>query len=186
MVKILIGLVTAAVVAVAGFFGFQIYPEHRIASEIDAAFDQLRAAGGMASHGKVSFDLWSHTVAVADIATESAAQPAVRMKIASLTVSGASQPEPARFSADNIEAANVEIGANTAGTTGSFQVGYKAPRVVIKNYSGPASLPQPPASASAIKIYRFMLQRFAAASPSSIEIPSIAGPVNMGPAMAAA
>jgi hypothetical protein len=185
MVKIVIGLVTAIVVAAAGFFGFQFYTQHRIASEIDAAFDQLRAAGGMASHGKVSFDLWSRTVAVADIATESAAQPGVRMKIAGLTVSGASQPEPGRLSADNIEAANVEIGANTAGTTGSLQVGYKAPQVVIKNYSGPASLPQPPASASAIDIYRFMLQRFAAASASSIEIPSIAGTINMGPAMAA-
>ena len=184
MAKILIGLVTAAVVAVGGFFGFQFYTQHQIASQIDAAFEQIRAAGGKASHGKVSFDLWSHTVGIADIATESAVQPAVTLKIAGLTVSGASQPDQGRFSADNIEAADVEIGAGTAGSAG-FQIGYKAPRVVIKNYSGPASLPQPPAGASAIEIYRFILQRFAATSASSIETPSIAGTINMAPAMAA-
>jgi hypothetical protein len=184
MVKILIGLLTAAVVAVAGFFGFQFYTQRRIASEIDAAFEQIRAAGGTANHGKVSFDLLSRTVAVADIATESAVQPAIRLKIAGLTVSSASQPDPARFSADNIEAADVEIGAGTTGAAG-WQIDYKAPRVVIKNYSGPASLPQPPAGASAIEIYRFILERFAAASATSIETPSIAGIINMAPAMAA-
>jgi hypothetical protein len=184
MVKILIGLLAVAVVAVAGLFGFQFYTQHRIANEIDAAFEQIRAAGGKASHGQVSFDLWSRTVGVADIATESAAQPAVRLKIASLTVSGASQPDPARFSADTIEAADIEIGASTAGAA-ALQISYNAPRVVIKNYSGPASLPQPPASASAIETYRFILERFAAASASSIETPSIVGTINMAPAMAA-
>jgi hypothetical protein len=184
MVKILIGLLTAAVVAVAGFFGFQLYTQHRIASQIDAAFEQIRAAGGKANHGKVSFDLLSRTIAVADIATESAVQPAVRLKIANLTVSGASQPDPARFSADNIEAADVEIGAGTTGAAG-WLIDYKAPRVLIKNYSGPVSLPQPPAGASAIEIYRFILERFAAASATSIETPSIAGTINMAPAMAA-
>jgi hypothetical protein len=184
MVKILIGLLVAVVVAAAGLFGFQFYTQHRIGSEIDAAFEQIRAAGGKASHGKVSFDLWSRTVAIADIATESAVQPAVRLKIASLTVSGASQPDPARFSADTIEAADIEIGAGTAGAA-SWQIDYKAPRVVIKNYSGPASLPQLPAAASAIEIYRFILERFAAVSASSIETPTIAGNINIAPAMAA-
>jgi hypothetical protein len=158
--------------------------QYRIAGEIDAAFDQIRAAGGKVSHGKVSFDLWSRTVGVADIATESAVQPAVAVKIANLTVLGASQPAPERFSADRIEAADVEIAARTP-SPAHWQVSYKAPRIVIKNYSGPANLPQPPASASAIEMYRFILERFATISASSVEAPSIAGTMNMAPAMAA-
>ena len=110
MVKILIGLITAVVVAAAGFFGFQFYTQHQIANQIDAAFEQIRAAGGKASHGKVSFDLWSRTVEVADFATESAAQSPVSVKIAKLTVLGPSQPAPERFSADSIDATDIEVG----------------------------------------------------------------------------
>ncbi|MDE2602069.1 MAG: hypothetical protein KGL62_06830, partial [Bradyrhizobium sp.] len=183
MARILIGLITASVIAAGGFFGFEFYTRHRIASEIDAAFDQIRAAGGKASHGKVSFDLWSRTVDVADIATESAVQPGLAIKIAGLTVSGASQPAPARFSADRIEAADVEVDASMA-SPAHRQVSYKAPRIVIRNYSGPANLPRPPASASAIETYRFILERFATISASSIEAPSIVGTFNAATATA--
>ena len=88
MIKILYGALAAIVIVVGGFFGFQLYTQHRIASEVEAAFDQIRAAGGKASHGKVSFDLLSRTVTVADIAGESAAQPPVSVKIASVTAYG--------------------------------------------------------------------------------------------------
>ncbi len=183
MVKILIGLITAVVVAAAGFFGFQFYTQHRIATQIDAAFEQIRAAGGKASHGKVSFDLWSRTAEVADIATESA-QPAVSVKIARLTLSGANQPAPERFTADRIEAADLEVGVSAPAPAGG-RISYKAPRIAIGNYNGPAALPEPPASASFIEKYRFILERFATVSASSIEIPSVAGVVNIAPAMAA-
>ena len=85
MVRILIGLIAAVIIAAAGFFGFQFYTQHQIAAEVDAAFAQICAAGANARHGKVSFDLWSRTIEVADIAGESAAQPPVSVKIASLT-----------------------------------------------------------------------------------------------------
>ena len=78
MAKILIGLAVAVVVAVGGFFGFDFYTQHRIAGEVDAAFAQMRASGGKASHGKVSFDLKTRTLRIDDIATESATQPPVR------------------------------------------------------------------------------------------------------------
>ena len=184
MVKILIGLITAVVVAAAGFFGFQFYTQHQIANQIDAAFEQICAAGGKASHGKVSFDLWSRTVEVADFATESAAQSPVSVKIAKLTVLGASQPAPERFSADNIEATDIEVGISATSPALS-QISYKAPRVAIKNYSGPATMSAPPASASLIEKYRFIMGRLAAISASSVEIPSIAGTLNMAPAVAA-
>ena len=93
MVKILMGLVAVVVIAVGGFFGFQFYTQHRIAGEVEAAFEQIRAAGGKASHGEVSFDLRSHTLRIADIATESASQPPVHMKIASIVALGVGQPD---------------------------------------------------------------------------------------------
>jgi predicted negative regulator of RcsB-dependent stress response len=43
MIKILIGLVAAIVIAAGGFFGFQLYVQHRVAGEVEAAFDQIRA-----------------------------------------------------------------------------------------------------------------------------------------------
>src|ERR1019366_8072632 len=81
MVKILTGMAAAIVIALAGFFGFEFYIQHRVAGEVEAALEQIRAAGGKASHGKVSFDLFNRTVTVADIAAESAAQPQVSVRI---------------------------------------------------------------------------------------------------------
>ena len=46
MTRILIGLIAASVIAAGGYFGFEFYTQYRIAGEIDAAFDQIRAAGG--------------------------------------------------------------------------------------------------------------------------------------------
>ena len=137
MVKILMGLVAAIVIAVGGFFGFEFYMQHRVAGEVEAAFEQIRATGSKASHGKVSFDLLNRTVTVADIAVESAAQPPVSVKIVSFTASGVSQLDAARFAADSIEATGTEVGAGTASQAG-WRVTYKAPQITVKDYSGPA------------------------------------------------
>ena len=71
MVKILMGLAAVVVIAVGGFFGFEFYTQHRVAGEVETAFEQIRAGGGKASHGKVSFDAdAAERVRIADIATE--------------------------------------------------------------------------------------------------------------------
>ncbi len=181
MAKILIGLVAAIAVAVAGFFGFEFYMQHRVAGDIEAAFDQIRAAGAKASHGKVSFDPWSRTVTIADIASESTAQPPLSVKIASFTASGVRQPDAARFSADTIEASGIEVGATMADQAG-WRLTYKAPRITIKDYSGPGSLQRQPASWSAIDVYRFALEQLASVTASSVTAPSLAGTVNFGAA----
>ena len=54
MTKILIGLVAAILIATGAFFGFHFYMQHRVAGEIEAAFEQIRSTGGKAS-GPVSF-----------------------------------------------------------------------------------------------------------------------------------
>lgn len=172
MVKILLGLVAAIVIAIAGFFGFQFYVQHRIAGEVEAAFEQIRATGGKASHGKVSFDLLSHTVTVADIAGESATQPPASMKIASFMASGVSQLGAARFSADNIEATDVEFDGATGGKAG-WSITYKAPHIAIKDFSTPAGAQRPLVSSSAIDNYRVALENFATITASSITFPSL-------------
>jgi hypothetical protein len=182
MVKILMGLAAVVVIAVGGFFGFEFYTQHRVSRDVEAVFEQIRSGGGKASHGKVSFDLKSRTVRIADIATESATQPPVSVKIASIVVLGAGQPDSGRFSADSVEASDVEINVTLAGAAAG-NLTYKAPRLVVKDYAGPASLPQSQASASAIDAYRSALQQFAAMSATSIEAPTISGAIKFGPAM---
>ena len=182
MAKILLGLVAAVVIAVGGFFGFEFYTQHRIAREVETAFEQIRASGGKASHGKISFDLRSRTLRIDDIATETATQPPVRVKIASVVASGVGQPDAGRFSADTIETSDVEIGSSITGPT-QGKLAYKMPRITMKDYSGPANVPHPPASASLVDAYRSGLQQFAAVSATSVTAPSITGTMNFGGAM---
>jgi hypothetical protein len=176
MVKILIGLVTAVVVAAAGVFGFQFYMQQRVVHEVDAAFEQIRTAGGKVSHGKVAFDLWSRTVTIADIAGETATQPPLTVKIAGLTATGVGQPEAERFSAATIDATDVEI---TGTGMPGWRVSYKAPRIAIKDVSGPVSAPQP-ASSSATDMTRLVLERFASVAISSVTMPSMTGTIWTG------
>ena len=182
MVKILMGLAAVVVIAVGGFFGFEFYTQRQITSEVEAAFAQIRAGGGKASHGKVSFDLKSRTLRIDDIAAESATQPPVRLKVASLTASGVGQPDTGRFSADSIETSDIEISANIAGPAGG-SLSYKMPRVVMKDYSGPAGLQRPSAPASVIEMYRSAFEQFAAVQAASVSVPSIMGTVNFGAAL---
>jgi hypothetical protein len=181
MVKVLSGVVAAIVVAVGGFFGFEFYIQHRVAGEVEAVFEQIRATGGKASHGKVSFDLLSRTVKVADMVGQSAAQPPVSVKIATLTASGLSQPDATRFSADAIEVTDIEIGGAVA-TQPALSLTYKVPRITVKDYSGPAALQQPPASSSLVDVYRFALKQFTGITAASIVAPSLAGTINSGSA----
>ena len=55
MVKILMGLAAAVVIAVGGFFGFEFYTQHRITSEVEAAFaaDSRRRRQGKPRQGVV-------------------------------------------------------------------------------------------------------------------------------------
>jgi hypothetical protein len=182
MMKILMGLTAVVVIAAGGFFGFELYTQYRVARDVETVFEQIRSGGGKASHGKVSFDLKSRTVRIADIATESATQPPVSVKVASVTAIGVGQPDSGRFSADSVEASDVEISVTLAGAAAG-NLTYKVPRLVVKDYAGPASLQQPQASASAIDAYRFALQQFAAISAASIEAPTISGTLKLGPAM---
>jgi hypothetical protein len=125
----------------------------------------------------VSFDLKSRTVTVSDIVGESTAQPPMSLKIASLTASGVNQPDATRVSADSIEATGIEVGAAMAAP--SMGVTYKVPQITVKDYSGPASLQQPPASSSLLDVRLFALKQLANITAASITAPSVAATINI-------
>jgi hypothetical protein len=182
MIRILIGLIAAVVVAAAGLLGFNLYVQHRMASGIEAAFAQVRAAGGKASHGKVTVDMLARTVTVVDIVAESAVQPPARLRIASLIATGVRQPDRTRVSADSIELADIELATEVTDNVPA-RVTYKVPRFTVKDYSGPSNPAQLPASESLIDIYRFALQQFTAVAASSVTVPTVTGTINGGAAM---
>ncbi|WP_050627587.1 hypothetical protein [Bradyrhizobium viridifuturi] len=174
MKKILLGLIAVAVIAAGGYFGFDLYAQRRVTRDVEAAFEQVRAAGAKASHGKIAFDTKSRTLTISDIATESGTQSPVSVKIASLTMTGLGQPDAARISAGNVEFSDIEIGvANPTPTIASLS--YKAPRITVKDYSGPAGLPQLPASSSILELYRFGLGQLASINASSVSAPNLTG-----------
>jgi len=179
MVKILTGLIAALVIAAGGFFGFEFYVQHRAASEVETAFERIRATGAKASHGKVSFDPWSRTVTIADVAAELAAQPPVSFRLGSFVASGVSQPDAAHFAAAAIEATDAEVGGTMSVQSAPSHVSYKAPRITIKNYSGPAGPQRPLDPSSAADVYRFALEHLAAVTAASVTAPSVVGTMNI-------
>ncbi|NEU95180.1 hypothetical protein [Bradyrhizobium uaiense] len=176
MKKILLGLVAVAVIAAGGYFGLDFYAQRRVTRDVEAAFEQIRAGGAKASHGKIAFDTKSRTLTISDIATELGAQSPVNVKIASLTMTGLGQPDGARVSADNVAFNDVEIGV--AGPTPTIaSLSYKAPRITVKDYSGPAALAQLPASSSIFDLYRFAFTQLAHINASSVSAPTLTGPM---------
>lgn len=174
MKKILLGLIAAGVIAAGGYVGFNRYIQHRVANEVEAAFEQIRATGAKATHGKVSYDLRSRTLTVAGIVSESAAQPSASIKIANLTASGVRQQDATQFSADSIELIDVEIGV-TMPTAHFLGVTYKVPRIAVKDYSGPNGPGQLPASSSLLDLYRFAFEQLASIRATSITAPTLTG-----------
>jgi hypothetical protein len=160
------------VIAVAGFFGFQYYVQQRVIAEVDVAFADLRAGGAKATHGKVTFDLWSRTLTVPDIVWESNAQPPQTVKIGRVVAAGVSQPEAGRVAADRLDASDVEIVA-TMSAPGGITLSYKAPRAEVVSYAGPAAPLRRLESNALVDIYRFGLDHFAAISASSITVPTL-------------
>lgn len=179
MIKVLTGLAAAVAIAVGGYFGFESWTERKVTREVEAAFEQIRTAGGKASHGNITFDLRSRTLRIADIVTESASQPPVSVRIAGFTASGVGQPDAARFSAETIEVTDVEFKASMPAAA-EWQIAYKVPRIEAKDYSGPANLAQPPAKSTIMDVYRLLFEQLGTVSASSITAPNVTGTVDFG------
>ena len=178
MKKTLSGLIAALVIGATGYFGFQAYVQHRVTTEVDAAFERIRLEGGKATHGKLSYDAWNRTLTIADISSESTTQPPVTAKIANLTASKVSSTSDNRFSADLIEVEDFEVGLDSL-TPGIGRMTYKVPRIVAKSFSGPGRKERPAATpSSALDLYRVLVTQFAGISASSITAPTISATID--------
>jgi hypothetical protein len=71
----------------------------------------------------------------------------------------------------------LEVSVGIAGPTGG-RVTYKTPQIIMKDYSGPASMPTRLASASIVEAYRSALEQFSAVSATSVMAPTIVGTIN--------
>jgi hypothetical protein len=178
MKRILIGLIVAAVLGAGGWFGFNLYVQHRATSEVEAAFEQMRS-GGKASHGKVTFELATRTLTIEDINVEPAQPQFANVKVAKVTAVGVRQPDEARFSADSIEALGIEV-AFTSTERAKLKANYNIPQISARGFSGPTRAAGAPLSGSIIDLYRFMLAQYATISASSITVPTIAVKVDAG------
>jgi hypothetical protein len=179
MKRVLIGVVVAVIViGLAGFFGVNWYVQDRAGREVEAAFEQIRGSGAKASHGRIAFELRSRTLRIADVEIETANQPKVLVKIGSVIAAGVGQPDAGRVSLASLEVNDAEVDARAAAPS-AFHVVYKAPKVVISDYSGPSNGARPPSGASALEAYAVLLKQFAAVSVSSVTIPSLVGTIDL-------
>ncbi|WP_076860292.1 hypothetical protein [Bradyrhizobium mercantei] len=178
MKKILLGLIALVVIAIGGFFGFDLYTQRRITSAVEAAFDQVRAEGGTASHGRISFDLMQRTLTIGDIAVETGTQPPFRLKAANVMAYGVDRSDTSRFSAASLEARDVEIDA-TMGDKQAFTLNYKMPLVTVKDFIGPTGVRELRKSASLFDLYGFGLAYLAGVSASSITAPGLTGTIKI-------
>ncbi|MBW7968293.1 hypothetical protein [Bradyrhizobium sp. BR 10289] len=170
MKRVLIGLVVAAVLAAGGWFGFNLYVQHRATSEVEAAFERLRAGGSKASHGKVTFELSSRTLTVEDIAVDPGSQGHV--KINAFKSTGVRRVDETRFAADSIEISGGEVAVDEFGPA-KLKVAYKIPQMTLRDYVGPLQIQSAPASGSFIDMYRFVLDQFARVTATSVTVPSV-------------
>jgi hypothetical protein len=173
MSKVLAGLIGAVVIAVGGYFGFEFYVQKRVETEVDKVFADLRATGAKATHGKVSFNLLSRTITVADVSGESGAQPPMTVKIGRFVATGVSQPEAGRFAADRIEASDIDVSGTMTMQGQTLQIAYKAPRAEVVSYAGPAAPSRKLENATPVEVYRFALDQFAQMSAASIAVPTV-------------
>jgi hypothetical protein len=169
MKRILIGLI---VVAVVGWFGFNLYVQHRTTIEVEAAFEQIRSGGGKASYGKIAFDLPTRTLTIEDIAVTAGKEPQAQIRIAAIKGTGVRQIGETRFSADDIDITGLEVTLDQIGAA-KLKVAYKIPQLIMRDYAGPVHADQMPADGSLIDMYRYVLGQYASVAASSLTAPTL-------------
>lgn len=182
MKRILIGLIVAAVLAAGGWFGFNLYVQHRATAEVEAAFEQMRQQG-KASHGKITFELATRTLTIEDIAVTPGTLPQAQIKIAGIKGTGVRLVDDIRFSADSIDITGVEVALDQA-PPAKLKVSYKIPQLTMRDYAGPVHAAAAPADNSLIEMYRYALSLYTGVTASSLTAPTLTMSFDSGNAAA--
>lgn len=172
MKRILIGLIVAAVLAVGGWFGANLYVKHRATAEIEAAFEQIRKAGGKASHGKIGFDLPTRTLSIEDIVIDPGKEPRAQIKIAGIKGTGVRLVDETGFSADSIDITGFEVALDQVGPA-KLKASYKIPQITMRDYAGPVHVLTVPADNSLVEMYRYALDQYVSIKASSLIAPTL-------------
>jgi hypothetical protein len=172
MSKTVIGLGVVAVAAVGGYFGTEAYIKHRIATEIETNFAQIRAGGGQAKHGDLAFSLWTRDVTISDIAVEFSAPQQAKITVGRFAASGVGLASTSTFTTSKIALTDIDASGAIA-PSGGLDVTVKAPRVEIADYSGPTQLPAQSKITSPLDMYRAGLAQFAAISARALTAPTV-------------
>ncbi|MGJ5067434.1 hypothetical protein [Bradyrhizobium oligotrophicum] len=182
MTRILIGILTAVALAVAGLVGVPWYAQSRAEREVEASFAQIRQSGATATHGKVAFDLWSRKLTIADVKLESATQPPASVTLGTVTATGLSQPDSEHVTAASIEIGDIAMAGQIPGPS-PLRLSYKLPQLVVKDYAGPARFAAIPAGAGALETTRALAQQLATVSATSATVPRVTGTMEGGAAV---
>lgn len=172
MKRILIGLIALAVLAAGGWFGFNLYAQHRATAEVEAAFEQMRKQGGKASHGKVAFDLPTRTLTIEDIAIAPGKEPQAQIKISGIKGTGVRQIDETRFSADSIDITGIEVVLDQIGPA-KLKISYKVPQLIMRDYAGPIRAGDAPVTGSLVDMYRYVLNQYTGVTASSLAAPTL-------------
>jgi len=172
MKRILIGLIMAAALGAGGWFGFDLYVQHRATSEVEAVFEQMRAGGGKASHGKIGFALATRTLTIEDVVIAPGKEPQAQIRIAGIKGTGVRQIDETRFSADSIDITGLEVALDQLGPT-RLKVAYRIPQLTMRDYAGPVHAMNAPTDGSLIDMYRYALNQYASVTASSLAAPTL-------------
>ncbi|RTM09350.1 MAG: hypothetical protein EKK33_26525, partial [Bradyrhizobiaceae bacterium] len=170
MKRILIGLIVIIALGAGGWFGFNLYVQHRATSEVEAAFEQIRAGGGKASHGKIAFELGTRTLTIEDIAIAPGEQ--TQIKIAGIKGTGVRLIDDSSFSADSIDITGIDVALDQVGQA-RVKASYKIPQLTMSDYAGPLHAGTAPANGSLIELYRYVLGQYASVTASSLTAPTL-------------
>ena len=172
MRKLIVGLLIALVVGAGAYFGAVYWAERTAAREVDARLDRWRSGGRTATRGRVSFDLWTRTVSVADLALQSPASPEEWIAIEEVVASGIDAHGGAR----RLEIVGLQMSHVLPGLAG-VRVEQKAPRVTLTGFSErPIARTKGASPVDAMRplsIAKSWVEQLSAITASSIVAPSL-------------
>jgi len=161
----------------AFFYSARIGAQVTAESGVDALFEQLRASGIRASHGKVTFDAANRSLAIEDITIEPGSPSAGRIRIASLNAGGVVTLSAEHLAADSIDLARVDFTVTVCDGARSTRIVTEIPQIALKQVSAPIPSPSPASSAS--RPLQLVRDRIAAVSAASVTTPGLAVSIRM-------
>jgi hypothetical protein len=173
MRKILAGFLVAIALGVpAVYFGVPLWAQHQAVRDVDAAFAGLQTSIGKASHGAVSYDVWTRTLKISDIVVQSNDPTPIVLKAAHLVATGLVSPMPGRFSTTRVDITNGELAGPQTGQPGT-RTTYRAPQLTLEGFSGTTGMTRRPAMVESAAPTLALLDVFATMKATTVSMATL-------------